>query len=384
MPPHFTPEEFAARRTAACAALADAGHDGLVLFRQESMYYLSGYDSFGYVYFQAMLLTADGRMALLTRAPDRLQAKFTSILEDIRIWRDAEDADPMDDFAALLGDCGLTGGRLGVEWNAYGLPAALGFRVAAALERLGCETVDASLLISRLRLIKSPAELDCVRRAARLADDALDAAVAATRAGADEGDILADLQAAIYRGGGDDPANEQIIGSGPGALMCRYYSGRRRLDAQDQLTLEFAAAWRHYHAAMMRTITIGPPDPRLVRMHEASVAALTAARDALKPGRPIGEVFDAHATVLDAFGHQDARMNACGYAMGATFAPNWMDWPMFFHGNPVIAAPGMTFFIHIIIFDEPNGLAMSNGHAVEVTDGGAVPLSKRSVDLIRR
>ena len=75
--------------------------------------------------------------------------------------------------------------------------------------------------------MKSPAEIACHREAARLADAALDAAVAATGPGAFEGDILAELQGAIYRGGGDDPANEQIIGSGPGALMCRYYSGRR-------------------------------------------------------------------------------------------------------------------------------------------------------------
>ena len=105
-------------------------------------------------------------------------------------------------------------------------------------------------------------------------------------------------------------------------------------------------------------------------------------RDALKPGRPIGEVFDAHARVLDRAGHGAHKMNACGYSLGALFAPNWMDWPMFYHGNPVVAAPGMVFFIHIIVYDEARGLAMTNGHTVEVTAEGCRPLSRQPVDLI--
>ena len=136
-----------------------------------------------------------------------------------------------------------------------------------------------------------------MRRAAELADDALDAAAAETKAGAFEGDILAAMQGAIYRGGGDDPANEFIIGSGAGALMCRYYSGRRNLDPSDMLTLEFAGVYRHYHAALMRTFIVGKPDPRLIEMHKAAEDALFESEAALKPGRPIGEVFDAHTRV---------------------------------------------------------------------------------------
>ena len=86
---HFTREEFAARRTAACAALKARGLDGLLIFRQESMFYLTGYDTFGYVFFQCLYLDADGAFVLLTRAPDLRQAQHTSIIEDIRIWTDA-------------------------------------------------------------------------------------------------------------------------------------------------------------------------------------------------------------------------------------------------------------------------------------------------------
>jgi Xaa-Pro aminopeptidase len=378
---HFSPEELAERRRRACAAMSEARLDGLLMFRQESMYYLTGYDTFGYVFFQCLYLGADGTLVLLTRAPDLLQAKHTSVIPDIRVWVDGPDARPAEQLRAILAERGCRGKKLGVEWEAYGLTARNGQRLAAALEGF-CTLADASELVTRLRVVKSPAELAYVRKAAELADAAHAEAWRLAKAGADEGDILAAMQAAVFRGGGDDPANEYIIGSGPDALLCRYKTGRRRLDADDQLTLEFAGVYRHYHACLMRTFCIGRVDPRLTEMHKAARDALSAAERALRPGRPIGEVFDAHAKVLDGAGHRAHRLNACGYSLGTTFAPNWMDWPMFYHGNPEIVAPGMVFFLHMVVFDAEHGLAMTLGRTSEVTATGAAPLSRASLDFV--
>src|SRR5690606_19977001 len=102
MPLHFSVEELANRRQRACAEMKRRGLDALLLFRQESMYYLTGYDTFGYVYFQCLVLTADGRMVLLTRAPDLRQARYTSVIEDIRIWVDREGAKPAEELKSIL------------------------------------------------------------------------------------------------------------------------------------------------------------------------------------------------------------------------------------------------------------------------------------------
>ena len=380
---HFELAEFERRKAGAIALMQVRGLDALLIFRQESMFYLSGYDTFGYVHFQCMVLGANGRLALLTRSADRLQARFTSIVEDVRIWVDGAEANPAKDLRALLKDYGFQGQTLGIELESYGLTAAKWLQVEAALD--GFATLkDASNLVSLLRVVKSPAELAYVRRAAELADDALDAAATETKAGAFEGDILAAMQGAIYRGGGDDPANEFIIGSGAGALMCRYFTGRRNLDPSDMLTLEFAGVYRHYHAALMRTFIVGKPDTRLVEMHKAAEDALFESEAALKPGRPIGEVFDAHARVLDKAGYAHARLNACGYSLGTTFAPNWMDWPMFYAGNPYEAQPGNVFFIHMILFDEAAGLAMTLARTSILTEIGAEPMSRAGLELVVR
>ena len=228
MPVHFTPLEMTARRNAATAELGRRGLDALLMFRQESMYYLTGYDTFGYVFFQCLVLTAEGRTALLTRAPDLRQAHFTSDLTDVRVWVDRDGATPVDDLKVVLAELGLRGKTLGVEYNAYGLTAANGKLLDAGLAGFAALT-DASDLVTKQRLVKSPAEITYVRRAAELGDAAWDAAVATAASGAFEGDILAAMHGAIFRGGGDDPGNEFIIGSGTGklsgAMLCRYFSG---------------------------------------------------------------------------------------------------------------------------------------------------------------
>lgn len=378
---HFEATELAERRAKACAAMAEAGLDALLCFRQESQFYLTGYDTFGYVFFQCLVLGADGRLALLTRSPDLRQAQQTSVIEDIRIWVDGPEVQPAEVLRDLLESLGYAGKAVGVEYEAYGLTARNGKRLEAALDGF-CRLSDASELVSRLRVVKSPAEIAYVRRAAELADDAWDEACRLTKPGAFEGEILAAMQGAVFAGGGDYPGNEYIIGSGTGALLCRYFTGRRNLDSQDQLTLEWAGAYRHYHAAMMRTIPVGDVPAHQREMHAVARDALLAVEDRLSPGRPIGEAFDAHAAVLDKAGYQAHRLNACGYSLGTTFAPNWMDWPMLYHGNPVEAAPGMVFFCHMIIFDSERGLAMTLGRTSLITESGAEPLSRSSLELV--
>ena len=381
---HFDRAEYDLRLSRARDSMRAAGIDALLMFRQESLYYLTGYDSFGYVFFQSLVLTADGRLVLLTRAPDLRQARHTSIIDDIRIWVDREDADPAVDLRQILAELGLAGGRLGVEYDAYGLTAANGRRLDAALASFA-ELTDASRLVTHLRLVKSDAEIAFVRRAAELADLALDAAHDTIRPSAFEGDVLAAMHGAIYRAGGDDPANEFIIGSGQDALLCRYFSGRRHIGAVDQITLEFAGVWRHYHACLMRTIPVGGVTAAQRRMHDVALEAMDACLDALRPGSPIGCVFDAYARVAAKASLDGCRLNACGYSLGTTFAPNWMDWPMFYTGNPVIAEAGMVFFLHMIFMDSNNGVAMCPGQTVLVTDRSrAEVLSRRSLELVSR
>jgi len=379
---HFSKEEFASRRKKVLTLMKDQKLDALLMFRQESMYWLTGYDTFGYVFFQTLILDKSDNLILLTRAPDLRQAQNTSNIKDIRIWVDKDGSNPTEDLKIILNELSLNGKTMGIEYEAYGLTGRNTIKLNKSLEGY-CEIKDKSELISNLRVIKSVEEISYVRKAAELADRALDEVWKNAKEGVNEGKILAEMQKVIFEGGGDYPANEFIIGSGHNALLCRYQAEKRILSNPDQLTIEWAGTYKHYHSAMFRTIPIGKADPKHYKMYEACHEALINSEKKLLPGNTVGEIFDVHAKTLDDLGYKESRMNACGYSLGATFSPNWMDTPpMIYTGNPLILKPGMVFFMHMILMDSANQLAMNLGETYLVTENGNERLGKKKLDLV--
>jgi len=378
---HFTKEEFTGRKSKIIKELKNQGLDALLMFKQESMYWLTGYDTFGFVFFQCLILTIKGELILLTRAPDLRQAQNTSIINDIRIWVDKDQSNPTDELKNILSELSLEKSNLGVEYEAYGLTGRNAMRLNNSLKNFGT-LHDKSELISQFRAVKSPSEIIYVKKAAELADKAMEAAWEYVHRGVNESKILAEMQGAIFNGGGDYPANEFIIGSGKNALLCRYQSEKRNLDPVDQLSIEWAGTYKHYHSAMFRTIPIGQANDKQKKMHEACVEALKKCENKLKPGNKAGEVFDAHAKTFDQLGYKNSRMNACGYSLGALFAPNWMDWPMLYTSNPYIIQPGNIFFMHMILMDSDHQLAMNLGETYLVTQSGNERLGKKKLDLV--
>ena len=378
---HFSKTEFSTRKNKVLVEMKKQNIDALLMFRQESMYWLTGYDTFGYVFFQSLVLDQSGNVILLTRAPDLRQAQNTSNINDIRIWVDKDGSNPTDDLKIILNELNLKGKNIGIEYEAYGLTGSNALRLNTSLEDY-CSIEDKSELITSLRVVKSDEEIQYVKKAAHLADLALDEAWKHAKSGVSESKILAEMNRVIFEGGGDYPANEFIIGSGKNALLCRYQAEKQILNQQDQLTIEWAGTYRHYHSAMFRTIPIGKADTKHYKMHEACLEALKNCEIKLKPGNKVGDVFDIHAKTFDDLGFKNARMNACGYSLGSTFSPNWMDWPMLYTGNPYVIEKGNIFFMHMILMDSENNLAMNLGETYVVNEKGNERLGKQKLDLV--
>ncbi|RZO49884.1 MAG: aminopeptidase P family protein [Candidatus Pelagibacterales bacterium] len=379
---HFTKKEFTNRKEKVLKNMSEANIDALLMFKQESMYWLTGYDTFGYVFFQCLILDKFGNLVLLTRAPDLRQAQNTSIIKDIRIWIDKDGANPNDDLKKILNEFNLENKKIGIEYDAYGFTGKSAMLLNKTLND-NFKIEDRSELISKLRVIKSAEEILYVRKAAELADKALSEVWKNAKAGVSEAKILAEMQKVIFENGGDYPANEFIIGSGHNALLCRYQSEKRILTDPDQLTIEWAGTFKHYHSAMFRTIPIGKANLKHYKMYDACLEALSKCEGKLVPGNTVGEVFDIHAKILDDRGYIKSRMNACGYSLGATFSPNWMDTPpMILADNPLILKPGMVFFMHIILMDSENQLAMNLGETYLLTEKGNERLGKQKLDLV--
>ena len=379
---HFDREEFEERIRRARSAMAEQGLDGLLMFRQESMYYLTGYDALGYAYFQAMFLGAGGELTLVIRSADIESARQTTFVEDVRVWVDRADANPGLDFRDMLESHGMRGKRLGVEYHAYGLTAYWGKMVDAALDGF-CEAVDASELVRVLRQVKSASELGYIRRAGELCDAAQGEAIRLSVPGAFEGDIRAAMLKVILSGDGDMPSNSRWpLGSGESALLCRYHSGHRHIDDNDQITHEFGAAYRHYTACSYFVMLTGEVDPRHRDMFEACRETLDGCEEVFRPGNTLGDVFAVHEKVLTNRGYAGKFLNACGYGMGATFPPAWVDWPFICKDNPQVLEPGMVLFPHHILVDRDAGLAMTLGETAIITEGACERVTHAPRELV--
>ena len=365
----FPKEELLDRQKGACKKMSEEGLHGLLIFRQESMYYLTGYDTSGYSMFQAMYLGADGRCALVTRPVDRLQSKLTSIIDDVRIWYDREGANPAIDVREMLRDYGVAGKTLGIEYHAYGLTGQRAKLVDSVLSEF-CTLVDASDLVRVLRLVKSPRELNYVRKAGHICDLIVETSIARCRPGVSTKAIMGDMLQVLMANGGDPAASRWPLGAGQMALLARYHTGEEIVGEQDQVFFEPAAAYRHYHACAMYNVITGKASMLQNDMHTVCAEALGACQEALRPGRTVGEIFDTHMGIMQGAGFGDAAMSACGYTLGATYPPTWMDWPMFWEGNPQIIEPGMVFFLHMILFDRATGTSMGLGETTIVGDDG--------------
>lgn len=366
----FTRAEHLGRQARLRAELRGAGFDAMLVFAQESMFWLTGYDTGGFVFFQCLVFPADDRApVLLTRRPDLLQARQTSTIEDVRIWWDAEDANPARDLKAILEELKLGGRRLAVELNTHGLTGWNLWRLQRTLDGF-CTLDDDNHLIRRLRLIKSPAELVYVRKAAEILDRSLDAVIAAAKPGVLDSTVKAAYLSSILGDGADMPPNPPLFNSGPRAVYGRGVSLPRRLEAQDQFVVEYPVAYRRYNVKTEWTILFGRPDPRQVKMYDACRGTLDRMTKIARPGTTLGEIFDVHAAGLDEAGYRAARYGATGYSVGCTFAPTSMDVPpMIYSGNPTRCAPGMTLFYHVMMGDADTGFGMGVGHTLLVTEG---------------
>jgi Xaa-Pro dipeptidase len=366
---HFSEDEFRERQAAVRRELAARGLDGLLVSRIEDQYWLCGLDTDGFVIFHMMFIGSGGQLTHVTRTADLASIDYSSLCEDVRVWEDAQGNPKSRVIKDMLESHGMGGKRIGIQLDSFGLLPNLHMELREALDSW-CELIDASDLIRLMRLIKSPQELDYHRQAGRILDRACARGIDLIASGADEGHVLAEVYRVIWEEGADIPANRMPMGHGEKAMNVRYVTGRGRIAENDQVTFEMGDAWRHYHVADMFTVLTGPNvDPRHLRMHAACADALDRVQETLRAGRTLGDVFEAHRATLAARGYEHALLKACGYTMGATFPPTWMEQPMIYRDNPLVLEQNMVFFTHMILSDHKTGLIMSLGETSIITDG---------------
>lgn len=337
----FPAAEFETRIQRIRKAIEPLGVDAIMITGPENIFWACGRQTAGYFAFQALVVSLSHEPVLLVRQLETTGARASTWLGDIRAWQDGDD--PAQGLAHLIADLRIT--RLAVEKNGWFVSQALGERIAGALD--DAALYDGSGVVEDLRAIKTPAELAAIRRAAGYAQAGLRAGMDACAAGASENDVAAAMMAAALSAGSEAMAMEPLVSSGPRSGIPHATWRRRILQQGDPVFLELAASHDRYHAALMRSVWIGPPPAEARRMMDAALAALDAALEVMRPGVPCSLPHEAAQAVIDSAGYSDAFRKRIGYSMGVAFAPDWGEGAILslFSGVTRLLEPGMVFHL---------------------------------------
>jgi Xaa-Pro dipeptidase len=211
--------------------------------------------------------------------------------------------------------------------------------------------VDASDCVGRAMSVKSPAEIECIRRAGRITVKGMDAAIDALREGdgITDNDVAAAALDAMTRAGGEYSAYPIIVTTGTRSGVPHSTYHRAPICAGDPVFLEFAGVVNRYHAPMMRVAVIGEPDPKLRALADAAIASVEAMLAEIRPSRRIVEVAAAGQARLASIDPAVVWHGYFGYSVGLGFPPEWSDCPSLLirldAPRDATLKPGMVFHL---------------------------------------
>ncbi len=366
----FPAKEFAERQARAQAAVAAAGHDVLLVTGPENIYWLTGRQTAGYFAFQLLILPASGAPTLLVRQLEFTGTVANCWLEDIVAYQDGED--PAAALNAILS--GRNYDRVAMELDGWFVSPKMVRQIEGSLKT--GKLRDGSGIVVPLRMIKSPAELEAIRHAARYAEAGLAAGIDACAAGVDENAIAAAMLSDAVRLGSETMAMEPLVSSGPRAGLPHMTWRRRVLEQGDPIFLELAGSHLRYHSALMRTVWIGKPRDEAQRMMDCALLALERALEAIRLGAHCYEPHLAAQKVIDDHGYTEAFRKRIGYSMGVAFAPDWGEGGILslFTGINQEIRPGMVFHLPATLRSYGNW-TVGASETVIVTDAGIDILS---------
>ena len=368
----FSAAEYAGRLNALQQRIASRKLDALLIYTPENIFYLTGYQTPGYYWHQALIVPADREPVFISPPHEASLVPQFCWVEDVRMFPDTSDWAEVT--ANTLTDIGLGSGRIGVEAKSWFLTADLRDRTAARLP--GATISDASGLVEAGRLIKSEREIEYMRQAARCSEAGMLAGIGAVHAGATELEVAAAVHTALDLAGSEYSGLPAFITSGPRSMLVHATWSPRQIQDAELVFLEVPGVVSRYHAAHTRSVFTGEPPDLLRKADETGRAALAAAKATMRPGVPGRDVFAAGKQVIDAadIGYKQGRRLA--YGIGIAFPPGWDEGHIFSLNSdePRPLQAGMTF--HLIATMRLPGLgAIGCSDTMLVTEQGAETLT---------
>lgn len=347
----FPKGEFERRVKNLRRSMAEREMDVVILAMPHDLFYLTGYQTPGYYWFQVLVVPLEKEPFMVTRLLEASNIPARTWIEISRPYSDFQD--PTEVLADAIGEFGLDKLRIGYDRDAYFFRAFEQDGVKANLPN--ATFVNCTGIVEQLRVVKADLEIEKMERAARATEAGMMAGIKASAPGVSEDEIAAEIYHAMLRAGSEWPAMAPFVATGWRGAVGHMTWEHRTLEERDYVFLEVAGCYSRYHTAMMRTVTIGET-PQAIKDGEAvCIEAMQATMEAIKPGVPASDI-DAIARAVIANGAPHVEQAArTAYSIGIGFPPDWgeghilsmvkgQDRPleknMTFHLIPWVQVPG--------------------------------------------
>ncbi|WP_306052060.1 M24 family metallopeptidase [Natronococcus wangiae] len=383
----FSTAEYRDRLHETQRRMEDRDLDVLLVTDPANMFYLSGYDAYSFYVPQILIITPEQDQPLwVGREQDYTCATETTWLDpdNIVVYTDEyvdSDKHPMSFVADILAEQGLATRDIGVEMDAYYFSAHAYHELSRALPEATLH--DVTKFVNHVRMIKSDAEVDCHRQAARISERAMQKGIDAIDVGVRQSDAAATVYEALLEGtettGGDYPAIVPLMPSGEGTGSPHLTWTNETYKEGEPVILELAGVVNRYHSPLTRTIFLGEPPERVRTASQIIVDGLDAAIDAVEPGVTCETVEQAWRDEIS--GTIVEKESRIGYSTGIGYPPSWVEKTASIRpGDTTELQPNMVFHMIPGVWFDEYGIEISE--SLVVMEDGAEVLADVPRELI--
>lgn len=286
-------------------------------------------------------------------------------------WKDSEGFSAV--FRQAARDLHLGERQLGVDGQTMRVFEWLAFKKAGVSSK---NAMDVGRVLLGIRSRKSAEEVDSIRKAIKLSEEALRQTMLWVKIGMAEQEIATRLNMELKSAGSESNAFEPIVLTGPNSALPHGLSGSRQLQRDEFLLIDFGGKANEYPADITRTFVIGQPNEQMRAIYDAVLRANLAAQQAARPGVSCAEVDRAARKVIEDAGYGDYFIHRTGHGLGL----EGHEWPNIVGGNDMDLEVGMVFTIEPGIYlPDVGGVRIEDN--VVVTETGVEVLTSYPRDL---
>ena len=369
---YFTLEEYQQRLDSLRTRMQEKGVDAMMVTTPENLYYLSGYQTPGYYWFQTLIVLLDREPVFIARLVESTNVVGLSWVEDSRPYGDSDDwiAHTKDALVSL----GLANKKIGIEKQSWFITIRDYEGLSAVLPDV--EFVDCYGLVEEGRIIKSPQELEYIKQAGLAAEAGTRAAIEASKPGVDENEIAAAVHTAQINAGSEYTGLPIFVTTGDRSDLCHATWYRGKVNANQMVYTEIPGCINRYHAATMRNIYVGDPPKKMIKATQVMADALDETIKFIKPGVTAHDAHMFCKKMVDDAGLGAPFNHRAAYSIGIGFAPDWGEGHIISmkEGEHRELQAGMTF--HLIPFLHLPGLTtIGVSETIHITENGCESLT---------